>query len=175
MGDGWGTAEGLLEIERSIERKERLDRSRNVEIEKGKEREKLEELMREIGAEIKVEDISRIGVRGSDKGIWLMKLGSEEQKREVMRRKKGLKGRREKIEDDLTPRKRKMKWRLKGIAREREGLGMRVWMGYGKTKIDGEWRFWDEEKEMLRDGRGVIKGGQREWGEGGMMESGGKI
>lgn len=39
----------------------------------------------------------------------LLKLKSEEQKREIMRRKRKLKGRKERIMDDLTWKERKMK------------------------------------------------------------------
>lgn len=54
--------------------------------------------------------MSRVG-GGQGKDIWLVKLGNEEQKREVMRRKKMLRGRSERIMKDLTWRERKMRWR----------------------------------------------------------------
>lgn len=40
-----------------------------------------------------------------------------------MRMKKRLRGRKERIMEDLTFRARKMKWRLEGIAREQERMG----------------------------------------------------
>lgn len=52
----------------------------------------LEELIKEIGAEVKVEELNRVGARESGKEMWLLRLGSEEQKREMMR--KSLKERR---------------------------------------------------------------------------------
>lgn len=56
-----------------------------------------------------------------------------------------------------------MKWRLEEIARNEEKRSKRVWVGYGKMKIDGDWWSWDEGKEVLRDGRGKVwKGGWEE-------------
>lgn len=59
---GRSVIEKMKEIGRSIEWKERKDRRkniivRNMEVLEEKKRESLEELMREIGAEIKIEDI----------------------------------------------------------------------------------------------------------------------
>lgn len=59
---GRSVIEKVKEIGRSIEWKERKDRRkniivRNMEVLEEKKRESLEELMREIGAEIKIEDI----------------------------------------------------------------------------------------------------------------------
>jgi len=38
-----------------------------------------------------------------------------------------------------------------------------VWIGHGKIRIDERWWRWDEEKEVLIDGREMIK--EREVGE----------
>ncbi|KMQ92891.1 hypothetical protein RF55_7067 [Lasius niger] len=96
----------------------------------------------------------------------VVKIKSEEQRKEVLVRKKHLMGRKERIMEDWTWRERKMRWRLEEIAREEERSGRRVWMGYGK--IDEIWWKWDEEKEVLRDGRGNVKrGGQGKKEKGG--------
>lgn len=60
---GRSVIEKMKEIERSIEWKERKDRRkniivRNMEVLEEKKRESLEELMREIGAEVKIENIN---------------------------------------------------------------------------------------------------------------------
>lgn len=58
----------------------------------GESREVFGRIIREIVAEVKVEDINRIGgQKGKGKEMWLMRLESKEQKREVMVRKKLLK------------------------------------------------------------------------------------
>lgn len=114
----------MKKIDRKEERRERKERRRNViirdkEVKKGKEKEKLEELMKDIGVTLNIEEIKRIGKR-REKETWWVRLGSEEQKMEVLRKKRGLKGRRKRIVDDLIQKERKMKWRLVGIAREQE-------------------------------------------------------
>lgn len=56
----------------------------------------------------------------------LLKLKGEEQKKKIMKRKRELKGRRERIMDYLTWKERKMKWKLEEITREEERRGMKV-------------------------------------------------
>lgn len=41
---------------------------------------------------------------------------------------------------------RKMRWRLKEIAREEKRKGNKVWRGYGKLNINRQWWTWDERK-----------------------------
>ncbi|XP_011881707.1 PREDICTED: golgin subfamily A member 6-like protein 22, partial [Vollenhovia emeryi] len=153
--------ERMKELERKLELKERKERRANVivrgmEVEKGKGRETFEKLIKELGVEAKIEDMSRIGgIREKGPETWLVKLGSEEQKREVMRKKRMLKGRKERLADDLTWRERKMKWRIEEIAREEERRGRKVWTSYGKVRIEEEWWIWDEEEEVLKDRRGI--------------------
>lgn len=53
-----------------------------------------------------------------------------------------------------------MKCRLEEVAREQEKKGKRVWLGYGKIRIEGEWWFWDKEKEVLKDRKRMVKGEQ---------------
>lgn len=151
----------LRKIEREGEMKERKERRRNlivrgVEVTEGKKREGIEKLLGDIGAEVKVEEVSRVG-GGKGKEIWLVRLEKEEQKREVMRKKKFLKGRNEKITEDLTWRERKMKWRLEEIARREREEGRRVWVSYGRILIGEEWWTWDEEGEVLRNQEGRIR------------------
>lgn len=72
--------------------------------------------------------------------VWV-KLGNEEQKWEVMEKKKNLRGRRERIGEDLkeTWTERKMMWMLGEITRKEEEKGKRVWIRYGRIKIDNVW------------------------------------
>lgn len=53
----------------------------------------------------------------------LVKLGSEEQKWDIMGKKKILRGRRERIVEDLTWRKRKIRWGVGEIARKGKRRG----------------------------------------------------
>lgn len=103
-----------------------------------------------------------VGKRG--KSLWV-RLGSEEQKKGIWANKDKLRGRRERILEDWTWKKRRMRWRLEEIARVEEGKGRKVWVEYGKIKIDELWWKWNEEKEMLRNWRGIMrteKGGEEE-------------
>jgi len=56
-----------------------------------------------------------------------------------------------------------MRWKLEEIARKEMSEGRKVWIGYGKIRIDERWWRWDEEEEVLIDGRGMIK--ERGWGK----------
>lgn len=65
-----------------------------------------------------------------------VKLGNEEQRREVMEKKKKLRGRKERIMEDWMWKERKVRWKLKDVARKEEKEGKKVWIGYGKIRID---------------------------------------
>lgn len=106
--------EGRLDIERRVrrmerqlEKKERKERKRNIiikgmETKGGEERKAIEGILKEIGTRVKIEEINRIGKSDGVEGMWLVKLENLEQKKEVMMKKSMLRGRREKIMDDLT-------------------------------------------------------------------------
>lgn len=53
-----------------------------------------------------------------------------------MEGKKKLKGRKKRITEDLTWKERKMRWRLEQVVREKEKSGNRVWVGYGRIRIN---------------------------------------
>ncbi|XP_070168832.1 uncharacterized protein PF3D7_1120000-like [Polyergus mexicanus] len=161
--------EGELEtkikvIERKLERKEREDRKRNivirrVEVEKGDVRGGVEKILEILGVNIKIESVKRVGIMTEgERGMAVVTLGSMEQKRQVMENKKKLRGREERIEDDLTWEERKVRWRLREIARKEEGEGRRVRIGNGGLQIDGKWWKWNEEEEVLKSERGEVKG-----------------
>lgn len=84
-------------IEWEEERREKRERRINfivkgLDVKEEKKREALEELLAHIGAEVKIEEVS--GVHG-ERGGNILKLEIEDQKREVMRKKIILKGRKE--------------------------------------------------------------------------------
>lgn len=60
--------------------------------------------------------------------------------------------------EDWTWKERRMRWRLEEIARNEERKGKRVWIGYGRIRIEEQWR-WDEEEKVLRDGKGNVRMG----------------
>lgn len=55
---------------------------------------------------------------------------------------------------------KKMRWRLEDIARIEERRENRVWVSYGKIRINEQWWRWDEEEEMLKD-EGEIRRGKK--------------
>lgn len=59
--------------------------------------------------------------------------------------------------EDLTWREKKMRCRIEEIAREEERRGNRVWMGYGRIRINEHWWRWDKMAEVLKDGKGNIR------------------
>ncbi|EZA56067.1 hypothetical protein X777_03894 [Ooceraea biroi] len=99
------------------------------------------------------------GVKRGEKGeeSVLVKLKNEDQKREMMKKKKELKGTKVRVMEDWTWMERKMRWRLEEIAREEERKGKRVWIGYGRIRIEEQWWKWDENEEVLKDEKGRIR------------------
>ncbi|XP_046492906.1 golgin subfamily A member 6-like protein 6 [Neodiprion pinetum] len=171
------TIDRLKEMEWAIESKEREERRGNIvvrgaRLEKGREKEELKKILQLIGVEVEVKDMWEVGAKkGGEKGIWIARLGNREQKRQVMGRKSLLKGREERIDEDITWAERRMKWKLREIAAIEERRGNRVRIGYAKIWIEGKMWKWDEIGEVLRDGTGRAReGGQRE-GRGKVGES----
>ena len=158
----------MSELEWRMEKKEREGRRRNIVIKgiregTGEIKEGVEKLLKEIGVEGRIEEVRRLRVRGMERtGMAVVACGSMEMKKEVMEKKRGLKGRKERIEDDLTWRERKMMWRLWEMARKEEREGRRVWVKYGRIWMDGKWWRWDERSEELRGEGGGYEEGERE-------------
>lgn len=72
--------------------------------------------------------------------------------------KKKWKGRKERITEDLTWKEEKIRWRLEQVTREEERRDNRVWVEYGRIRINEQWLRWDEMEECSRMEEG-IKGG----------------
>lgn len=98
-----------------------------MEVRKGKREETVEEVFSSIVARVKIEEVK--GLEGSMEGesetIWV-RLQNDEQKREVIRKKKELKGRKQRVVEDWTWKERKMRWKLEENARREVGKGKRV-------------------------------------------------
>jgi len=117
--------------------------------------EEVEELMNRIGVEIKVREVWKIaGEKEKGREMVGIKVEEGEKRREILKKKKKLRGRKERIMEDWTWKERRMRWRLEEIAREEEGKGRKVRIGYGKIRIEEKWWRWDEEEEVLKDGKG---------------------
>lgn len=114
-----GTVERIKEIERKIEIKEREERRKNVvmkeiKVRKGKRKEAVEEILKDIGIKGRIEGVRKLRGNVEKKtDIWV-RLENEKQRRKVMEKKKKLRGRKERIMEDLTWKERKMRWKLEG-------------------------------------------------------------
>lgn len=67
----------------------------------------------------------------------MVKLKSEKQRKEVMRKKSNLIGRRERICEDWTVLESNMKSKVKRIARQEKRQGRRVNREYEKLRVEG--------------------------------------
>nr|XP_046485827.1 trichohyalin-like [Neodiprion pinetum]XP_046485838.1 trichohyalin-like [Neodiprion pinetum] len=161
------------EVEWVLERKERAEWRGNIvvrgtRIEKGKEKEGLQKIMQVIRVEVEIKETWEVGAKGvRERGIWIARLGSREQKkRKLIDNKSHLRRREEILEEDLTWAKRKTKWKLREIAAFEERRRNRVRAGYVKIWIKGKMCKWDEIGEVLRDGAGRDLGGEEKEGVG---------
>lgn len=89
---------------------------------------------------VEVKEVSKIGAEKRGKEM-VVKLRSEEQRREVMKRKSNLRGRKMRIWEDWTVLERKMRWKLERIARKKEMHKRRVDRRYGKLRVEDIWWF----------------------------------
>ncbi|EFN80936.1 hypothetical protein EAI_02880 [Harpegnathos saltator] len=121
---------------------------RGVEIgDKGVE-EDVKEIWRRLEWEVEMREVKRIGKRKKEgEGMVFVKLGSWEEKRKVMEAKQKLRGRKERIEDDLTVEERRTKWRIERKAVVKRRKCKRVQVGYMKMWVDGRMQRWDEVEE----------------------------
>ncbi|KAL6419328.1 hypothetical protein ACFW04_013912 [Cataglyphis niger] len=138
-GENKAIGNRLKEMENRMERRERRRNVliKRVEVKEGRRRMAVEELFDNIGVKAKIEEVRKIGgdVEGGREMV-VVRLKNEDQRKEIWNKKKLLKGRKERILEDWTWKERRMRWSLEGIAREEEKKGRKVWIGYGKIRID---------------------------------------
>jgi len=60
-----------------------------------------------------------------------------------------LKGKKERIAEDLTWREGKIRWNIGGITRKEMAKGKRVWIKGREIRIEGQWWRWNDDKEIL--------------------------
>ena len=165
--EGRDMEERVREIEGKWERKEREERRRNAVIRginlEGKEIEKtVVKLLKDIWVEGEMEWIRELGTRKEEgEGMALVRMKEGAGKRELMLKKNKLKGRRERVEDDLTFEERRMQWMIRRVAEQEQQKGKRVRVSNRGIWIEKEWWEWDEQEEALK-GKGGIGGEKRE-------------
>lgn len=146
------------ELGRKMEQMEREKRKGNVVIkgmkmERNEGRQGAEKLFKDIGATVEVKEIKGVGEAEDGKmRVWVVELGDEGQKKEIMKLKNRLKGREERIYEDRTPEERRVRWLLERKAGEERGRGRMVRMGKDSVWIDGEkWVVMDDAMEVVKE------------------------
>ncbi|XP_066585918.1 golgin subfamily A member 6-like protein 22 [Prorops nasuta] len=157
--------ERIKRLEWEREREERERRRNNIimwgmEREEGGEerlKEEVGRIMEMIGVKGGVREVRVLrGMKGEERKGIEVKLESREVKRKVMEGKNKLKGRKERIEDDLTWEERRIMGKVREIAEGQRRKGERVRVGYMKVWVNNEeWR-WNEWKGGLwnKEGKG---------------------
>lgn len=160
-GAGSGISEGglssreVFKIKRLVMDKEREDRKRNVVIKglkdsidrrEGSDRKEdikiIENFFKEkLGVCSTIENCRRSGP------VIIVKLESDEGKVEIMRNKLKLIGEKIFIENDLCWEDRKIQEEINKWAKERKGKGEDIKVGYGRVKVGGIWKNWEEIKK----------------------------
>lgn len=123
-------ARRMREIEVRLDKKEREKGRVNVIVKgakvEGRRVEEVEEIWEQIGIKESVREVRRVGGMNREVGNALVKLQDIENKRKVMEARKLLKGRRERIEDDLTMEERRARWKIEREAEREREKGRRV-------------------------------------------------
>nr|XP_034194830.1 uncharacterized protein PF11_0207-like [Osmia lignaria]XP_034195042.1 uncharacterized protein PF11_0207-like [Osmia lignaria]XP_034195332.1 uncharacterized protein PF11_0207-like [Osmia lignaria] len=154
--------EKLRDLEGKWERKGKEEKWKNIIIKglKAKReemKEKTEEIMKVVGVQDAIEEVKVAGLAegGKEMNMVQIKLKSMEFKTDVMAKKKALRGRDERIQEDLAWKERRIQWKLRRISKEEREKGKNVWVDYGRIRIEGKWWRWGEEREILKDWGGT--------------------
>lgn len=151
----------VFELNRKMDQMEREKRRNNIVIkgviatqECGKE--VVEKLLEEIGVKAEVKNVRGVGGREEENfKIWVAELGNEEQKRQVLKRKSQLRGRRERIEEDRTWKERRIRFLLEEKVWEERGKGNRVVWGREGIWVEGvKWVVKEDTGEVVKEGEG---------------------
>lgn len=110
-GKGKIVEDMLMEIDKRLEMRERKESRRNIIRVKVKrsERKEAEKVLKVIRVKTDMEEIRKLRKEKKCGKMLLVKLKDEEQKREIMKTKRKLKDRREKVIKDWTWKERKMR------------------------------------------------------------------
>lgn len=102
-------------------------------------------LKKELKVEVRVEEASWTR-RGTN--MITAKLENKDQKREIMIKKKNLKGKNIFIDNDLIWKERQVQKEIRMIAEEEKGKGVKVKIGYRKLQINEKKFIWKEEEGL---------------------------
>lgn len=92
---------------------------KGIKEKRGKIREGVENICREIGVSVEIDEVKEVKAGKEEKGkMVIVRLKSEEDKKKILENERKLKGKEIWIEEDQTFKERKMKWRLRQLAGE---------------------------------------------------------
>ncbi|XP_051161830.1 golgin subfamily A member 6-like protein 22 [Leptopilina boulardi] len=150
----------VKELRREMEFMERERRKKNILVkgakaDRKKGRERVERVLEEIGVKVNIREVKPVGREDEEGrvGMWLVELGSEEEKQEIMRAKSKLRGTEVRIDEDRTRRERWINKVLLGKAWEERRKGNAVRWGRECLWIQGrKWIVKEGTEEVVEDG-----------------------
>lgn len=159
-----------LELKQDMVERERKRENviiRGVKVEECDIKEVVKDLWGKMGVDMEgVKEVYRVGKVGREGiGMLVVKMKGMEEKKRVMEAKRNLRGRRERIEDDLTVEERKSRWLIEREAERERREGRNVQVGYMKMWVNGSLWRWDEVEGGWRGQQGNGQGGKS--GDGG--------
>lgn len=98
-----------------------------------------------MGLSVYIKKVRPIG------GGLVVELESMENKREIMKNKKWLKGWDIWIDDDLTEREKEIQSWLERLVEEERKRGIEARIGYQRVQVKGEWYRWEEKRGGLEE------------------------
>ena len=164
----------IREIEKKMKSEEKIKRSRNIvirgiKVDSETGREEVEKLLGEIGVEVHVGEINGVGRKNGGKpSMYIVEMRNKEEKVNVLKRNKALKGKKERMEDDSTWNERRRKWVMNQRAWGERMKENTAWIGKDRMWINGNMWIWNDEKEELsEERRGALgyEGRKRDVGE----------
>lgn len=137
----------LLKMEKSYERQEREKRRNKIIMMGVKMNAEREEKLKQEVQSFLNEKIVETKIKSAHKlaeKTYLVELEDREEKSKVMRSKSKLKGTEIYINDDYTPRERKIQLELKEVAKREREKGNAVKVGYKRITINSKMYVWEE-------------------------------
>ncbi|RLU18088.1 hypothetical protein DMN91_010331 [Ooceraea biroi] len=144
----------MKQLERKDDERERRERRNNIIMKgegiptEGSPKEIIKQTLRqELQIEADIEDAYWIK-REQGRRMLVAKLGSWQQKKEILIKKSKMKGKKLYIDNDLTKKERDVQKEITGIVRTKRERGEEVKIGYKKLIANGKTFIWEEEEGM---------------------------
>lgn len=151
----------VRKLEWKVESNERQRKRKNLimrGVDTSENEDKVKERVREVLGIIQegiIPEVVKVCGRVAKEGRVLIKFKSEEDRNIMRENRHKLKGRKERVEKDLTWWERRTQWELRKLAAELEREGNSVKVMLGMIWIDGKWWKWMDVSRDLRDFKGT--------------------